>query len=184
LWPTGRRVIPQTWPARLSARGKRSAVPLRRIPFECSSRSHRPARFEGLVIAQVLALGVQVPYARVGAAPPASGEPGGISLGGDGGGGPVAAVGQDEGYPSQSPGRGRCARPGGSGRVGPEPYGAWLGKHHHSGYGDGAVPNVASIHPAPCRLPCEPSGRLEIWPILWLWFLSRWLRPRTSCRQS
>jgi hypothetical protein len=34
------------------------------------------------------------------------------------------------------------------------------------------------------RLLCEPSGRLEIWPILWLWFLSRWLRPRTSFRPS
>jgi ABC-type multidrug transport system fused ATPase/permease subunit len=34
------------------------------------------------------------------------------------------------------------------------------------------------------RLPCEPSDRLEIWPILWLWFLSHWLRLRTSFRPS
>jgi hypothetical protein len=73
----------------------------------------RPAGFEGLVVAQVLALAGQVADARVGAVPSAPGEPGGIGLSGDAGGGPVAVAGQDgEGLENRSPCGDDHARPG------------------------------------------------------------------------
>ena len=50
---------------------------------------------EGLVVAQELALVSQVADARVGAGAPAAFQAGGVGLGGDLGGGPVAVAGQD-----------------------------------------------------------------------------------------
>ena len=49
----------------------------------------------GLVVAQVLALAVQVSHARVGAVALAAFESGRVGFGGDLGGGPVAVAGQD-----------------------------------------------------------------------------------------
>ena len=55
----------------------------------------RPARFQGLVVVQAVVLAGQVADARVGAVPLGCGEPGGLGLGGDLCGGPVAVAGQD-----------------------------------------------------------------------------------------
>ena len=55
----------------------------------------RPAGVQGLVVAQELALVPQVADARVGPGAPAAFQAGGVGLGGDLGGGPVAVAGQD-----------------------------------------------------------------------------------------
>jgi hypothetical protein len=55
----------------------------------------RPAGVQGLVVAEELALVLQVADARVGAGALAVFQPGGTDLGGDRGGGPVAVAGQD-----------------------------------------------------------------------------------------
>jgi hypothetical protein len=58
------------------------------------TRRDRPAGFEGLAVAQELALVSQVADAGVGPAAPAAFQPGGTGFGGDGGGGPVAVAAQ------------------------------------------------------------------------------------------
>jgi len=55
----------------------------------------RPAGFQGLVVVQELALVSQVADARVRPGAPAAFQPGGVGLGGDLGGGPLAVAGQD-----------------------------------------------------------------------------------------
>ena len=73
----------------------------------------RPAGVQGLVVAQELALVSQVADARVGSGALAAFQAGGVGVGGDPGGDPVAVAGQD----LRGPGRDPVLGGGVSGRV-------------------------------------------------------------------